>query len=98
MSDKLEREIIRGEQAKRLLSDNLIAEAKEHIDAELWRLFKETTPQDMETLQFVKSMQYFHSKYFGYFERAVIDGKIAKIKLQAEKKTLRETLRERVFG
>jgi len=94
MIDKTEHDINRGENAKRILSDNLITEAREHIDAELWRIFRECTPQDAETLQFVKSMQYFHNKYFGFLERAVSDGKIAKINLESRKKTLRE----RVFG
>ncbi len=94
MTDKTEREIQRGDRAKRLLADDLITGAKEHIEAELWRLFRETKPQDTETLQFCKAMQYFHAKYFAFFERAVSDGKIAQINLESKKKTLRE----RVFG
>lgn len=92
--DKLETEILRGEHAKRLLADDLIAEAKDHIEAELWRLFKDATPQDQETLQFVKGMQYFHAKYFEQFQRIVTNGKLAQISLEAKKKTLRE----RIFG
>ena len=94
MTDKLQNAIQRGERAKRLLADDLIAEAKNHIEAELWRLFKETTPQDTKTLEFTKAMQYFHAKYFAFFERVVTDGKIAQINLEAKKKTLKE----RVFG
>lgn len=92
--DKLEHEIRRGEQAKRLLEDELVREAREHIESELWRLFKETPPQDVKTLEFVKGMQYMHAKYFAYFGRAVTDGKLAQINLEAKKKTLRE----RMFG
>ena len=44
MTDKLQRDIQRGERAKRLLSDDLITEARTHIEAELWRLFKDTLP------------------------------------------------------
>lgn len=94
MTDKLAQEIERGERAKRLLADDLITEAKDHIEAELWRMFKETTPQDVQTLAFVKGMQYFHAKYFAFFTKAVSDGKIAQINAESRKKTLRE----RVFG
>ena len=94
MTDKLAQEIDRGERAKRILADELITEAKEHIEAELWRMFKETTPQDAETLKFVKGMQYFHGKYFAFFTKAVTDGKIAQINAETRKKPLRE----RLFG
>ena len=94
MTDKTEREIQRGERAKRLLADDLVSEAKAHIEAELWRLFKETLPDDTYALQHIKGMQYFHAKYFAFFERVVIDGKIAQLNLEAKKKTLKE----RVFG
>ena len=94
MSDKLAKDIQRGERAKAILADDLMVEARAHIEGECWRLFKETSPQDMETLAFVKAMQYYHAKYFGFLERAVSDGKLAQINLEARKKTLRE----RMFG
>lgn len=94
MTDKLAQDIARGEHAKNLLSDELIVGAREHMEAELWRLFKETKPSDTETLTFLKAMQYFHGKYFTYLEKFVIDGKLAAINLEAKKKTLRD----RVFG
>ena len=92
MTDKTEREIQRGERAKRLLADDLVAEARAHIEAELWRLFKDASPDDTYALQHIKGMQYFHAKYFAFFERAVTDGKMAAIKLEAKKKTLRERI------
>ena len=92
--DKLEQDIRRGEEAARLLDHNLIKEANEHIEAELWRMFKDTTPQDLQTLEFVKAMQYFHGKYWAYFQQAVTNGKLASINLEAKKKTFRE----RFFG
>lgn len=94
MSDKAEADIQRGDRAKIILNDDLVSEARAHIDAELWRLFKDATPQDVDTLKFVKAMQYFHVKYFAFFERSVTDGKMAAIALEAKKKTLRE----RMFG
>ncbi len=90
----LEHDIDRGERAKRILGDELVIEAKEHIESELWRMFKETTPQDADTLKFVKSMQYFHGKYWAFFERAVTNGKLAQINAETRKKPLRE----RFFG
>lgn len=90
----LDEQIRRGERAKHLLSDDLVREAREHIESELWRLFKEVSPQDAQALAHIKAMQYFHAKYFQFFERAVSDGKIAQINAESRKKTLRE----RVFG
>lgn len=92
--DKLQRDIERGHRVKRLLEDPLLVEAKEHIEAELWRVFKDVGPQDVDSLKHVKAMQYFHAKYFAFLEKAVTDGKLAQINLEAKKKTLRE----RVFG
>ena len=75
----LDKSINRGLRADSLLKDQLITEAREHIEAELWRMFKEATPSDNESLAFIKGMQYFHAKYFAFFERAVNDGKMAKL-------------------
>lgn len=93
MTDKLQREINRGDRARTLLADELIAEARTHMEAELWRLFKETGPQDAQTLTYIKAMQYFHAKYFGFLERAVTDGKMARAKLEIEKKTVGQRIR-----
>lgn len=90
MTDKLQRDIQRGERAKRLLSDDLITEARAHIEAELWRLFKDTLPSDDAALKHIKAMQYFHGKYVAFFESAVTNGKLAAINLEAKKKTLKE--------
>lgn len=92
--DKLERAIQRGQEADRLLREPLIQEARDHIEAELWRLFKETSPQDEQTLTHIKSMQYFHQKYWAFFNRVVADGKVAQINLEAKKKGLKQ----RIFG
>lgn len=94
MTDKLAQDIERGHHARRLLDDELIVGAREHMEAELWRLFKETKPSDAETLKFLKAMQYFHGKYFDYLEKFVVSGKLAAINLEAKKKTLLD----RVFG
>lgn len=90
----LEEDIRRGHKADELLKHELIAEAKAHIEAELWRKFQDLPPSDKASLEFVKSMQYFHAKYFAFFTQAVTNGKLAQINLEAKKKSLRE----RVFG
>jgi hypothetical protein len=94
MSDKLHDDITRGHRAENLLGDDLIAEAKAHIEAELWRKFQELAPSDTKSLEFVKAMQYMHAKYFAFFQQAVVNGKLAQINLEAKKKSLKE----RVFG
>ena len=94
MSDRLEDEIRRGAKAQALLNEELIQEAKAHIEAELWRKFQELAPSAKSDLEFIKAMQYFHVKYFAFFTQAVTNGKLAQINLEAKKKSLRE----RVFG
>lgn len=94
MTDKLQKDIQRGERARLILGDDLVSEARAHIEAELWRLFKDASPADQDGLKHIKAMQYFHQKYFAFLESAVTNGKLASINLEAKKKTLRE----RVFG
>lgn len=92
--DKTEESIRRGHRAKQLLDDDLVKEAHEHIEAELWRVFKEAIPSDKQALEHIKAMQYFHTKYWAYLQRVITDGKIAQISLEAKKKSLKE----RMFG
>jgi hypothetical protein len=96
MTDKNQTAIDRAERAKRLLSDEILIEAREHIEAELWRMFKEAGPKDNETLSFVKAMHYFHIKYNAFLDKAVTDGKMARLNIESKKKPLRE--RFRVFS
>lgn len=91
--DKTEREIRRMQDAEQLINNALMVEAKAHIEAELWRIFRETPPQDRETLEFVKGMQYFHEKYFAFMARVISDGKVAMANQKAKK-----TLKERFLG
>lgn len=93
MSDQ-QKEINRGIHAKQLLENDLFTEAKQHMEAEFWRLFRELKPSDVEGLQFVKQMQYIHAKYQAFFAKAVTDGKMAELQVESRKKSLRE----RVFG
>jgi hypothetical protein len=90
----LDKQIRRGINAKQLLENELMAEAKDHIEAEFWRLFRELKPSDVEGLQFVKQMQYIHAKYTAFLNKAITDGKMAELQVESRKKSLRE----RVFG
>ena len=92
--DKTQTAIDRAHKAQRILNDDLVKEANEHVEAELWRLFKEAKPSDKPALEEIKAMQYFHVKYWAYLQRVLTDGKIAQINLEAKKKSLKE----RVFG
>lgn len=94
MSDKLERDILRGQRAANLLDDDMVKEAFAHIESELWRKFKELPPSATKDLEFVKGMQYLSVKFRAFFEQSVINGKLASINLEAKKKSLRQ----RVFG
>jgi len=92
MIDKDEKAIQRASKAERLLADDLIIEAREHIEAELWRMFKAVTPNDKDSLDFIKSMQYFHEKYFAFFSSAVNNGKLAKANIESKQKTIKERI------
>jgi hypothetical protein len=94
VSDRLEKDIQRGQRAANLLADDLVREAFEHIEAELWRKFKELPPSATKDIEFVKGMQYLSVKFRAFFEQAVVNGKLASINLEAKKKSLRD----RIFG
>ncbi len=90
----LEKDIRRGERAKAILEDDLMVEAIAHIDAELWRVFKEIKPNDAEGLMHIRQMQYVHTKYQEFLRAAIANGRVAQINLEAKKKSLKQ----RVFG
>jgi hypothetical protein len=89
----MEKDIRRGQRAEAILADDLMTEAKAHIEAELWRLFRTTAPGDLETLKFIKAMQFFHEKYNAYLTSVVSGGRLAIANEKA-----RKTLKERFFG
>jgi hypothetical protein len=93
-TDKLESKINLAAKAETLLNDPVMIAAREHIDAELYRLFKSTSPTDTEALSQVSGMQYMHGKYAAFLKQCVVDGKLAKMDLEHRKKTLKE----RFFG
>lgn len=86
MTDKLHKDIHRGQRARNILGDELFSEAKEHIESELFRLFKTVTPTDVEALQQIKGMQYMHDKYVAFLNAAVNDGKLAQIEVERQSK------------
>ncbi|MCM3900892.1 MAG: hypothetical protein ND866_04235 [Pyrinomonadaceae bacterium] len=94
MNDKLQSDIERGDRANRITNDPVMVEAKAHIEAELWRLFKSTIPTDLEALSQIKAMQYMHEKYAAFLNSCINDGKMAKLEIERSKKPLRE----RIFG
>ena len=92
--DKTETRISRGAKADSLMADPVMVEARAHIDAELWRLFKSTSPTDTDTLTQVRGMQYMHEKYLSFLRSAIQDGKLAALDLERKKKSMKE----RLFG
>lgn len=84
--------IQRAHRARQIMSDDLFAEAKEHIESECFRLFKTVAPTDTEALQQIKAMQYMHEKYIAFFNRAIQDGKLAELEIERKKKTFKERL------
>lgn len=94
MKDKTQADIERGQKAAQIMNDPLMIEAREHIESELWRLFKAAVPTDFEALSQIKSMQYMHGKYEAFLRACIQDGKLATLDIEREKKSLRQ----KVFG
>lgn len=94
MKDKLQSDIDRAQRAEQIMSDSVMVEAREHIESELWRLFKAAVPTDFEALSQIKSMQYMHQKYESFLKTCIQDGKLARIEIERRKKSMRE----RIFG
>jgi hypothetical protein len=90
MKSKLDTEIERGIRADQIMNDPVMVQAREHIESELWRLFKSAVPTDHEALSQIKSMQYMHGKYEAFLKSCINDGKLARIEIERKKKTLRE--------
>ena len=90
MKDKLQHDIDRANRAEQIMNDPLMVEARETIEAELWRLFKSSVPTDFEALSQIKSMQYMHTKYEAFLKTCISDGKLARMELERKKKSLRE--------
>lgn len=90
----LQKDIERGHRAAAILGDDLVKDAFEHIDAELWRLFRGTNPGDKDDLAYIRQMQYMREKFAAFFNSAVSNGKIAQMEIDRRKKTMKE----RVFG
>ncbi len=65
-----------------------MVEAREHIEAELWRLFKTAVPTDAEALSQIKSMQYMHAKYEAFLKACINDGKLATLEVERKKTPL----------
>lgn len=79
--DKRETEINAGIKAESILADPVFIAAKEHIEAEIFRLFTQAAPTDVEALSQIKAMQYMHGKYLDYLKQVVNSGKIAKLEV-----------------
>jgi hypothetical protein len=88
--DELETRVKRGNRAIELMNDPLMSAAREHIDQELYRLFKSAVPTDTEALSQIKAMEYMHGKYLSYLNMCIQDGKMAILDIERKKKTLRE--------
>ena len=90
MKSKLDIDIERAQRAETIMNDPVMVEAREHIESELWRLFKSAVPTDFEALSQIKSMQYMHAKYEAFLKTCISDGKMARIEIERKKKSLRE--------
>lgn len=84
--DKTQKSIARGNRAAEIMADDLMIEAKQHIEAELYRLFCSAQPTDTEALAQIKSMQYMHQKYWAFLKNALNDGKMATMELEKQSK------------
>ena len=82
--DQKEREIHRGARAKEIAADPIFTEAAAHIDAELWRLFRECAVTDTAAMTEIKAMQYFHQKYQAFITRCIQDGKLARMEIEQQ--------------
>lgn len=78
--------IRRAERAQRLLDDPMIAEAREHMRDALTRAaWKRHEYSDADRAKLDAYMRHFDS-FFGWFDRAVTDGRIAEADIVAKSK------------
>lgn len=88
----LDKDVERGHRAQNIVNDDLVKEAFEHIDAELWRLFRSVNPGDKEGLAYIRQMQYMREKFAAFFHGVVQNGKVAQLEIERKKKSLKERI------
>lgn len=84
--DDLEKRVSRANRAAEIISDPLFVEAAQHIEDELWRLFRQALPTDTESLSQIKGMEYMHAKYQAFLKTCIQDGKLARMRIEEAKK------------
>lgn len=91
--EKLQKDAERGNRAHRIINDDLMIEARKHIDDEILRLFRACAPTDTEALTQIKSMQYFGDKFFAFMDRAIKDGRHAQFEIERRKKSMKDRVK-----
>lgn len=84
----LENQVRRADRAKQLLADELVVEAREQIEQALWEAFKNSPIRDSEGREHLRLMLDCHTKFFGYLQRVVEDGSLARLELEGKRKGL----------
>lgn len=91
--DKLQKDVERGNRAHRIINDELMLEARKHIDDEMLRLFRSCAPTDTEALIQIKSMQYFGDKFFAFMDRCIKEGRHASFEIERKRKSMKDRVK-----
>lgn len=86
----LDKEVERANDALRIMQNELVKEAFETMDKEIYRQFKAVAPTDSEALMQVRTMQYMREKFEQFFVGVMQNGKVAQMEIDRKKKSLRQ--------
>lgn len=89
--------IRRAERAQRLLSDELMVEAREHMRESITRALWKRHTLAAEERERLDAMVRYHESFWSWFERVLADGKLAELeeKQRADAASVMERLREK---
>lgn len=89
--------IRRAERAQRLLSDELMVEAREHMRESITRALWKRHTLPAEERERLDAMVRYHESFWSWFERVLADGKLAELeeRQRADAASVMERLREK---
>ena len=71
-----EEEVVRGRRAQALMQDPLVREAFEVMDQAFYQAFKDTSPQDHDTLTHIRLLIKCLQEFQGFFHEVLTTGQL----------------------
>lgn len=87
-----EQEVVRGRRAQALMRDPLVVEAFNELDAAFYRAFRDTPPQDHDTLVHLRLLIKCLDEFRGFFQTVLETGQLTDLKIREVERDEQELL------